>query len=221
MNTQTHLLLAAGLLCRSSKTEPKSSTGAVGTNSSVKRVNLAVLIGALLPDISLFIMWGQAKARGIEDAVIWQDLYFSEFWQEIGAITNSIPLYFSIAVAGFLLGGRIWLKQSGAVNTKLWGQILVFLSIAALVHCMTDLPLHVDDGHAHFWPFSNWIFESPVSYWDSKHYAYYWQPLEILLALVCVVTIYRRFSSVWVRVVAIASLLSYGILIAFWTYTMG
>lgn len=221
LNTQTHLLLAAALLCRPSKTGPKLSTRAAGTNSSVKCVNLAVLIGALLPDISLFIMWGQAKARGIADAVIWQELYFSAFWQKIGAITNSIPLYVFIAVVAIMLGGRIFRCQSGTINTKLFGQVFLFLSAAALIHCLTDLPLHVDDGHAHFWPFSNWIFASPVSYWDSNHYAHYWQPIEILIALVCVVSIYRRFSSVWVRVIAIASLLSYAVLIVFWTYTMG
>lgn len=221
MNTQTHLVLAAAVLCISSNTNLKSSAGVGWSSASVRGINTAVLIGAILPDLSLFIMWGQAKARGIADAVIWQELYFSVFWQDIGAITNSIPLYAGIAIVGLLLGGRILRNRSLTTSTNLLGQALLYLGIAAQLHCLTDLPLHVDDGHAHFWPFSKWIFVSPVSYWDSNHYAHIWQPLEIIIAIVCVVFIWRRFSSLWVRAMAIVSLISYAAIFVFWTLTMG
>lgn len=221
LNTQTHLLLAAALFARSSKTDPNHTLQVAQTQSSQRGLNLAVLTGAMLPDISLFVMWGQAKARGISDDVIWGELYFSSLWQEIGAITNSIPLFAFIAILGFLLGGRLWTNNQNLTPVKNLGFVLLLLSSAALVHCLSDLPLHVDDGHAHFWPFSDWIYASPVSYWDSNHYAHYWQPIEIVIALICIIIIWRRFSSIWVRLTAIAGLLSFALIIAYWTYAMG
>ena len=38
------------------------------------------------------------------------------------------------------------------------------------LHCLGDLPLHNEDAHAHFFPFSTWHFRSPVSYWDPRHF---------------------------------------------------
>ena len=43
-----------------------------------------------------------------------------------------------------------------------------FASMA--VHCVTDLLVHREDAHAHFFPLSSWRFASPVSYWDPLHY---------------------------------------------------
>ena len=45
---------------------------------------------------------------------------------------------------------------------------LLFASM--LLHVAGDLPFHHDDGHRHFFPFSDWRFESPISYWDRDHY---------------------------------------------------
>lgn len=221
MNTQTHLLLAAALFARSTKTSPHASLQNAQSSVSSRPINLAVLAGALIPDLSLFVMFGQAKARGIADDVIWGEMYFSTYWQEIGAITNSIPLFILMAVLGLLLGGRLWTKSHKVQPGKNLGYVLLFLSLAALTHCLTDLPLHVDDGHAHFWPFTDWIFASPVSYWDANHYAHFWQPVEIAIALVCVLTIWRKFSSIWVRLAAITGLMSFALLVAYWTLAFG
>jgi len=190
----------------------------VHDNASFRIVNTATLLGALLPDFSLFFMFGQAKLRGISDDVIWGEMYFSSFWQEIGAITNSLPVYAFIAAVGLLLGGRIASTGIERSSAPMLGNAMLALGLAALLHCLTDLPLHVDDGHAHFWPFSHWIYSSPVSYWDSNHYAHYWQPIELLLALLCILTIWRRFTSIWVRIATIVGLMSYGVIILMWTF---
>jgi len=164
VNTQTHILLAAALLAGPSKSVPNTNGQQGISRTRSRTVNLAVLLGAVLPDLSLFFMWGQAKARGIPDSIIWEELYFSPFWQEVGAITNSIPIFAGIAIIGFIMVGREWLTQHPHFYAKGIGFALLFLGLAALTHCLSDLPLHVDDGHTHFWPISNWIYSSPVSY---------------------------------------------------------
>jgi len=234
LNTQAHLLLAAALLCRSaslcnpstlrrSPTDESNETIinspvlwrtvpalSGGTDQRVWPANAAVLVGALMPDISLFLMFAQAKARGIDDHVIWGELYYSAFWQNIGAMTNSVPVYLALTVLGWCLLARM---RSQAI-------VILGFGLAALLHCLTDLPLHVDDGHAHFWPFSAWIFESPVSYWDSDHYGNYWLPIEFLIASLSTLTIWRAFQSRWVRVAVVFGLLFYPMMLVFWLYLM-
>lgn len=64
---------------------------------------------------------------------------------------------------------------------------------AAMLHLGLDLLLHHDDGRAHFWPVTNWIFESPVSYWDGDHYGNIVGPIEVLVSLLCCGILWRRF----------------------------
>jgi len=206
LNTQAHLLLAAALLARSSNAGPNKVDQANGTKANHGLINIAVVIGALVPDVSLFIMFGQARLRGISHDVIWRELYYSAFWQNIGAITNSIPLFALLVMIGFV---------ARKYNATTASALMVF-GLAALLHCIADLPLHVDDGHAHFWPFSQFIFASPVSYWDPKHYGLVWQPIEFLIAAVATVVLWRRFTSRWVRALTLLGVLMYPVLFLAW-----
>lgn len=63
------------------------------------------------------------------------------------------------------------------------------------VHVAGDLPLHHDDAHRHLFPFSDWRFESPVSYWDPAHYGGYVAALETLLVAVGCAVLFRRFRT--------------------------
>ncbi len=64
---------------------------------------------------------------------------------------------------------------------------------AGLLHVATDFPLHNDDARPHFWPLSDWVFESPLSYWDSDHHAAYVAPLELLVVLIATLVLWRRW----------------------------
>jgi len=77
--------------------------------------------------------------------------------------------------------------------------VIIALCSAALLHLGLDFLLHHDDGRAHFWPISNWIFQSPVSYWDSNHYGNIVGPIEILLSLAACAYLWRRFIGRWMR----------------------
>ena len=162
MNTPTHLLVAAAVLARPGR----------------KAINSGALLGALLPDLSLYMLVAGARMQGESFQTIFSELYFSESWQTIFAIDNSAPLYAA------LLALALWLRRP-----FLWA-----LAAGALLHLALDLPLHHDDGRPHFWPFTGWIFQSPVSYWDFDRYGWVVMPLEFLLIIALSIVLWRRFS---------------------------
>jgi len=208
VNTQTHLLLALAAFSR----RPRDALAP----ASSPTVELALLLGALLPDASLFVMWGQAKLAGIPEARIWGELYYSDFWQASAAVTNSLPVFAALALLAWVGGGRLL----GERTTRL-SSMLLAIAAGALLHVVTDLPLHHDDGHPHFWPVSDWIFSSPVSYWDPAHYGRAWSILEIALAAALLLILWRRFRSLRVRVPLTLAALSYAVVAAYWTGQFG
>ena len=147
-------------------------------------VTAAALIGALVPDLSLYLLAGwHVNVLGTSPEVVFGELYFSDGWQSIFRIDNSIILW------GLILVGAIAVRQP----------ILIAFAGAGLLHLMLDFPLHHDDGRAHFWPITNWIFQSPVSYWDWDHYGWIVGPLEIVIALICCAILWRRFQNAGMR----------------------
>ncbi|MEO0408095.1 MAG: hypothetical protein AAF289_12165 [Cyanobacteria bacterium P01_A01_bin.135] len=131
-------------------------------------VALPVICGAILPDLPMFVFYGIQKLRGIPERVIWRQSYYEPGWQNFIDLFNSIPL---ILVG---LGIAWWLgSRSG-----------ILLAVSMLLHIAGDLPLHHDDGHRHFFPLSDWRFESPVSYWDPNHYGGIVTVIEVLAVIV-------------------------------------
>ena len=100
MNTPTHLLVAAALLARPGR----------------KQVNRGALVGALLPDLSLYVLVAAAAAQGFSFKTIFDELYFSQSWQSVFAIDNSAPLYAALLCAGLLLRFPfLWALAIGAL----------------------------------------------------------------------------------------------------------
>ncbi len=136
----------------------------------------AILAGAILPDAPMFFFYFIEKVvRGVPEYLIWSHDYYLEPWQNFIDCFNSLPF---IALGLFVA----WKTQSRAAQ-------LFFVSM--ILHVCGDLPLHHDDAHRHFFPFSNWRFESPVSYWDPSHYGHIVTGLEILAVLVCAGLVFR------------------------------
>ncbi len=110
---------------------------------------VAVLAGAIIPDAPMFLFYFIEKVvQRVPEFLIWSRDYYLAPWQNFIDCFNSLPL---IAL-GFVLA---WKAQSRA------GQLLFF---SMILHVLGDLPLHHDDAHRHLYPFSDWRFESPVSY---------------------------------------------------------
>ncbi len=159
MNTPAHLMIGAAIMGK--KKQPA--------------LIWAAMLGALMPDLSLYLMAGGALYLfNIPPQVVFNELYFSDIWQMAFAVDNSFFLW------GALLGLAVWLR-------KPW---MVAFAGAGFVHLCLDFPLHHDDGRAHFWPLSLWVFDSPYSYWDRGHGADWIAPLEGALAALAAVRIW-------------------------------
>lgn len=194
MNTQTHLLVAAALLAKPDR--PKR--------------NIALIIGALLPDFAIFILFGWAVATGIPQSELWGRIYFSEPMLTFTAIGNSAPLYAAIALAA-------WAYVRWRVGEPLPVlPTLTVLGLAALSHLALDFPVHVDDAHPHFWPITEWRFRSPVSYWNNNFHAQWVAVVELLVALGLLALLWQRFKARWVRAILSLAGLAYIAVPAFW-----
>ena len=146
-----------------------------------RRYTVAAIAGALTPDLSLYLMAGVALfVLGLSPEHVFGTLYFSDAWQQVFKIDNS----FLVWGAGLLLA---WATKS---------RTAMIFAASGLMHLALDFPLHHDDGRAHFWPLSNWVFESPVSYWDTGHHAGIIAPIEMGLSLLFCLILMRRFPSV-------------------------
>lgn len=151
--------------------------------------NLLIAIGGILPDIPIFLFYGWAKfIAKLPERQIWSQAYYFPFIQTVVAIFHSIPL----ALIGF------------AIACFYQWQILQILCLSLILHSLFDLPVHRDDAHRHFFPFSNYRFISPFSYWDVKHYA----------SIVSLVEISLVFLSTIITFSSVDSLLGKGLIIA-------
>lgn len=139
-----------------------------------------VALGALLPDLPMFGFYLYQRGwLALPERAIWSQAYFLPHWQRLFDAFNSLPL---IALGAFFA----WRARQAV-----W---LAFLASMAL-HCAADLLLHHDDAHGHLWPFTDWRFRSPVSYWDPRHHGMLFAMLELAAALVASVALFRRGGS--------------------------
>ena len=144
------------------------------------KVNLAAAAGSLLPDLSLYLLVFHALFIGnVPSGIVFGEMYYSAAWQRVFAVDNSVFVWLCAAMAGW------WFRRD-------W---LMVFGIAGILHVVTDLPLHHDDGRQHLWPFSDWVFASPVSYWDPSRHGGIIGPLEGMLCLALAVWMFRRFRS--------------------------
>lgn len=142
----------------------------------------------MAPDASLYLMvivsiWGM----GVPAEIVFREYYYSDAWQSVFAVDNSFILW------GLLLVFALW---------RGWEWLVAFTG-AGLLHLALDFPLHGHDARMHFWPVSDWVFESPVSYWDHRAHAGVLGPMELMLSLGCALLVWRRFRDVRIRAVTI------------------
>ena len=169
-------------------------TAAFG-KAGAKSITAGAAFGAIAPDLSLYLLAGTSIfLLGIPAETVFGEYYFSDAWQSIFAVDNSFVVW------GVLLILALLLRQPWAIA----------LTAAALLHLCLDFPLHNDDARPHFWPVTDWVFVSPVSYWDVDHYGALMVPVGLVASGVAAVILWRRYRSVvgrgLIAVVALAEL---------------
>ena len=142
---------------------------------------------------------------GQPEELVWREIYFTPFWQGIGMVANSIPLYGFIALIGW------WFNQP----------LVLVIALSALLHLSFDFPLHNDDAHAHFWPLTAWRFESPLSYWDPDHYGLWVAAAELVLGMMLIALLWRRFPSLLPRLALIGCFAAYFLVPAYFISQLG
>ncbi len=190
MNTQSHAIITYYLVRKG--LEQRSFLPPV--------INTVLFCGALAPDFHLYIFFGWYTAiQPVSQQVIWEELYFRHDWQVIFDLFHSLPMWIA---AGLIF------RYSGLARGALF-------CLAAGLSALQDFLVHHGDAHAHFYPFSKFRFQSPVSYWNPEHYGQYFSIIEIVLSLAAGIWTYRRLQSRWGRVLLVTSLvvlfLNYGL----------
>lgn len=189
MNTPAHLLL-----------------GAAAFGRGQKPLIWAALAGALLPDLSLYLLAGFCLfVLRIPPETVFGELYYSGLWQGIFAVDNSFLVW------GALLALAIWRRKGWAIA----------LTGAALLHLALDFPLHHNDGRAHFWPLSGWIFQSPISYWDRSHGAMWIGPIEAAASVIAAIRIWYWRPGLLLGACVAALLLAELMVARVWMFVFG
>lgn len=139
-----------------------------------------VVVGAILPDAPMFVFYFVEKVLyKTPESVIWREAYYQQHWQNFIDLFNSLPFM----VLGLILA--LWMGSQFA--TLLFGSMLL--------HIAGDLPLHHDDAHRHFFPFSDWRFHSPISYWDPRYFGHIVSTLEILMVIISCIILLNLYDS--------------------------
>lgn len=165
----------------------------------------ALLTGAILPDAPMFFFFAVVKAAGYSSKEIWGSLYFDSSWQLFFDVFNSAPLF--LLVLGFAI-----------YTQNLW---MSLMAGSALLHLACDLPLHHDDSHRHFLPFTDFRFASPISYWDPKHFGIPIAISEAALTIAASVFLIIKSNGKLVRCAAVVILLLYAavlVTVAIWLW---
>ena len=148
------------------------------------KAQAVVVTGALIPDVPMFVFYFIEKViNGRTEALIWSQLYHAAFWQQWIDAFNSFPLI----GAGLCLS---WYKK--------WRLAALFF-LSMLLHVLADFFLHHDDAHRHFFPFWDFRYLSPVSYWDPRYHGAVVFPLEVISVLAAAIILVRMSGHVMSR----------------------
>ena len=151
--------------------------------------NLVIAIGAILPDLPIFVFYFVAKfIYRMPEGKIWSEAYYEPFWHNTVALFHSIPLALLITAACYFFR---W--QAGMI-----------LGISMVCHSLLDLPVHHDDAHRHFFPLSDYRFISPFSYWDVNHYGKIVAFIEMALVIIVNPIVLGLLNSPWTKGIVIA-----------------
>jgi membrane-bound metal-dependent hydrolase YbcI (DUF457 family) len=147
-------------------------------------LTVAALAGGLVPDIAMVVLveW-TIRIRNVPPRTIFGQLFFSDSWQRIFSIDHSFIVW------GALLAITLLLRKPVAGA----------FAAAGLAHAAVDFVVHNEDARRQFWPLSDFVFRSPLSYWDPAHYGSIVAPFEAALVLALTLLLLWRQQGWWER----------------------
>ncbi|MBA3911213.1 MAG: cobalamin biosynthesis protein CobQ [Rhodobacter sp.] len=155
---------------------------------------VAALLGGLAPDLPMFalVLWSTGLA-GVPEHDVFSRLYFLDSWQAVFAVDHSFFVW------GLLLALGHW--RGHLVLTAFAG--------SGFLHAAIDFLTHRDDARRQLWPVSDWVFRSPVSYWDPNYYGTIISVVELGLVLLAAAFLCRLHRKLWQRalIVLLAAIL--------------
>jgi hypothetical protein len=177
MNTQSHAIINLFLL-RKIFGERKHN---------IPYFHRLVIFGSILPDLPMFLFFFYYTFLGVAQETIWGELFFRQDWQALFNMFNSLPLFLVVVLTAIIIKNK---------------SVFVF-GIAAIMHFVGDMFLHQEDGHAHFFPLSEYKFHSPVSYWNPEYFGGIFSIFETLLILALSVPLWKGLKNKWARTLII------------------
>ena len=172
MNTPSHLIINAAL------------RKWVTTNGQRTIPRSAFLLGAVLPDLPLFLLWigaytyyryllGDLSITPMDSR--FDQLYFTNpFWIASHNLLHA-PL---LLLSGLALHWRF--RNLPGTRGYWW----FWFAAGCLMHTMLDIPTHHNDGPLLLFPLEWSVrFHSPVSYWDPRYFGREFALFELLLNL--------------------------------------
>jgi hypothetical protein len=177
MITPSHLIYSWALARKTEK-----------NNDSDQKRTLAFVLGALFPDTPTYIFFLVCGViLGIPHEILWDDMYFNSGWSIPINLTHSFIIW------------PIVIAFSGYFGWKL----LKWFSISAFFHSIVDFFVHTDDAYRHFYPFSDWKFKSPVSYWNNAEYGQYVSFFDSTLVIALLVYLYTKYQHKSIRMLIV------------------
>lgn len=149
-----------------------------------RAAGIAGAVGAALPDVPSFVgtAYFAVKNGGIWIEEDLEAIYFSGPFGATGSALHSI-----VPVASLLLLYRVLgLERSDGRRILLW-----FL-LGWAGHTVVDFLTHVDDLRPLFWPFLDWRWSSPVSYYNPRYYGREFMLVSHASILVIVIGLFVR-----------------------------
>jgi hypothetical protein len=181
MNTQSHAILTFFIIRKGLELRHKE----------FKNINPMLFTGALAPDLPIFVFFAfYSFISPTSQQVIWRELYFDPSWQIVFDLFHSLPFWGIVSLLAFL---------AAQYRTA-------FFCLAALLASAQDLLVHYEDAHAHFFPFTDYRFASPVSYWNPEHYGTQFTIIEILLVVAAGIWTYKRLESRWGKIILLLAI---------------
>ena len=155
-----------------------------------RAAGVAGAVGASFPDLPAFAATayyvGPAFVRegwSAMDETMLENIYFTGPFGGTGsALHSAIPVVALLALYSLLKLGRRDERS-----------IFLWFLIGWFGHTLADFLTHVDDARPLLWPFSTWMWSSPVSYYDGDHYGHvFFTASHALMLLTMALLLVRR-----------------------------